>query len=67
MADEPARVLRFRYRNHRGVVADRRILPINIRFGQSEFHTGYQWFLCGQDLDRNAQRDFAVKDILEFL
>lgn len=59
---------RFTYRNHRNEVAERRVLPIRIWFGSTEWHPEPQWFLNACDLDKttgmiNLYRDFAMKDI----
>lgn len=36
-------------------------------YGESDYHKGLQWFIKAHDADKNAIRDFAVLDILEFL
>lgn len=52
----------IRYRNWRGEVSTRTITPITVWWGKSEYHEGEQWFLRAYDHDRNAKRDFAMKD-----
>ena len=68
---EGAPVLRFRYRNHRGQVGERAVLiaPLmpSMWFGSTEFHPEPQWLLHAYDLDKTAYRDYAVRDILEWL
>ena len=59
--------LRFKYKNWQGVKGIRNVKPTKIWYGETEFHKGKQWFLKAQDLDRNAERDFALKDIIKFL
>lgn len=59
--------LRFRYRNWEGKVADRSVRPKRIFFGKSEWHPDPQFMLLAHDLDRDAERCFALQDILEFL
>jgi hypothetical protein len=56
----------FRYRNWRGEVADRRVIPERVAFATSQWHPGpAQWFLVARDLDRDgAVRHFAMADIL---
>jgi predicted DNA-binding transcriptional regulator YafY len=54
----------IRYRNHRGEIADRRILPRSLRFGASQWHPGQQWLLEATDLDKGQDRTFAMQDIL---
>ncbi len=62
------RAVRIRYRNRRGQVADRNILPERFYFGSTEFHDGQQWFMEAIDLDRPGEyrRTFAMKDIQEW-
>lgn len=58
----------IRYRNHRGEVAFRHIVPLLIRFAATEWHPEPQWLLIANDLDKGgARRDFAVRDILEWI
>jgi len=59
-------VVTIRYTNYRGETADRQIVPIRIRFGSSEWHPEEQWLLDAFDLDRNADRSFALKDVLQW-
>lgn len=62
----PERVVVIRYTNYRGETAFRRIVPIAIRFGSTQWHPSPQWLLDAFDLDRAAERSFAVKDVLEW-
>lgn len=55
--------LKFHYRNHEGNLATRRVKPIRIWHGKSPWHKGRQWFLRGYDLDRDAERDYALEDV----
>lgn len=48
------------YTNYKGETAKRRLVPVNIFYGTSEFHEGEQWFIRGWCLDRQAFRDFAL-------
>lgn len=59
-------VVNIRYTNHRGETATRRILPHRIRFDSTEWHPERQWLLDAFDLDRQAERSFAMQDILEW-
>jgi predicted DNA-binding transcriptional regulator YafY len=58
-----AREITFRYRNWRGDVATRRVLPQRIWFGESKWHSGSQWFLEAIDVEKGEPRDFALIDI----
>jgi predicted DNA-binding transcriptional regulator YafY len=61
--NSPSRELHFEYVNWRGERSTRRILPIEIWFGITDWHPNAQWFLKGQDLDKHEVRDFALRDI----
>lgn len=51
------------YTNYKGVTGTRRIVPIEINFGHNEWHTEDQWLMRALDIDKNAERTFALKDI----
>lgn len=53
----------FTYRNYRGKVEVRRVVPRGIRFGTSEWHPEPQWLLRAFDLDRQAEREFAMREM----
>lgn len=53
----------FEYTNHRGVTATRRVVPIKIWFGSNIYHVSPQWILKARDVERNLERDFAMRDI----
>lgn len=55
------------YTNHRGETAYRRIIPRSIAFGTSPWHSEPQWLLKAFDVDKQAERDFAMLDIKEWL
>lgn len=63
---EEAEVVYIRYRNHRGVTAWRRIIPVEIGYHATAWHGEPQWILRALDLDKDADRDFAMKDVLEW-
>jgi predicted DNA-binding transcriptional regulator YafY len=51
------------YTNWKGERRDRRVMPLTLWFGVSEFHNEPQWFIRAMDLERNAMRDFALATI----
>ncbi len=51
------------YTNWRDVTALRRIIPIEVFFGATEWHRQEQWFLRAYDVDKDVERSFAIKDI----
>lgn len=59
-AGEP---LTFAYRNWRGEVGTRHVRPISVRYGSTEWHPEPQWLLLAHDLDKDAEREFAMRDI----
>lgn len=50
------------YRNYRGEVSERTITPKNIWFGATEWHPEPQWLLTAYDHDKQADRDFSLRD-----
>lgn len=56
----------FQYRNYRGEVSKRRVVPLRFRFGSSEYHKTAQWLMVAHDIDKGAEREFAMNDILQF-
>lgn len=63
-----AQVITVRYRNYRGEVAVRRIVPTGkMWFGSTEYHPTEQWLMQVWDYERGAYRDYALCDILEFM
>ena len=58
--------LRFLYRNHRGETAWRWVAPRLVRWGTAEHHPETQWLLEGIDLDKRADRTFALKDVRQW-
>ena len=60
---EENKIVVINYTNWKGVTALRRIIPKKIFFGSTEWHKEEQWLLEAFDVDKNADRSFAVKDI----
>jgi hypothetical protein len=58
--------LKIRYKNHRGEIAMRRILPLPIpprkMDDDSPIHPG-KWVIEVWDLDKDAQRSYCLEDI----
>jgi len=63
MQSNPIKVL---YTNYRGETAVRTIVPINFYFGKTEYHPEEQWLIRLWDVDRNAERIYALKEITEW-
>lgn len=58
--------LRFRYCNYKGETSWRNVVPIEISFKKTDYHDEEQWIMRALDVDRNVEREFAMKDIWEF-
>lgn len=63
---EAERGVHVLYRNWRGEVGWREIVPGSIYWGHSEWHPEDQWLLRAWDRGKSATRDFAVADILHW-
>ena len=65
MVDE---LLKFRYKNWKGKVSNRSVIPVEMIFTISNYHgEEKQWFLRAVDTEKNQERMFLLKDIQEFL
>jgi len=56
----------FTYKNHRGETSVRLVRPIMIAFGSTDFHPKPQWLLYGWDLQKEAERTYAMADIKDW-
>ncbi len=57
--------IRFKYTNWKGETGIRTVKPIKLWFGTTEFHKGHHWFLKAFDVDKQAERDYAIEDIIK--
>ena len=60
-------VVTILYTNYRGKTGYRKIQPEKIWFGATDWHPKEQWLLDAYDLEKEASRNFAMKDIKEWL
>ena len=51
------------YTNYKGKTGIRTIVPKSIEFSSNEWHTEPQWLMTAYDLEKEADRTFALKDI----
>ena len=51
------------YTNYRGETSIRKIIPLKIWFGKTDWHKEEQWLLDAIDVEKNVERSFALKDI----
>jgi len=59
--------IEIKYKNWKGKTSNRIIIPIKLWYGMSKFHEDKQWFLRAYDVNKLDKREFAVKDILEYI
>lgn len=57
----------FFYKNYKGKSAYRKVLNPRVWFGTTIYHPDPQWFLTAYDTEKDDIRDFAIKDIIEFI
>lgn len=63
---KPNNFVRFKYKNHRGETRIRSAIVIYFQLGVTPYHGEEpQFFLHAFDIEKNAPRSFAVKDISE--
>lgn len=58
--------IKVRYTNYRGEMAVRTIVPISFYFGSTEYHKEEQWLVKLWDVERDAERIYALKEITEW-
>lgn len=64
MLDKDTREVWFTYTNWRGETSERKVLPLSIWFGSTEWHPEEQWFIRGTDVEKGEERDFALTDMV---
>jgi hypothetical protein len=55
--------VRILYTNWRGETGWRTIVPLRLDFCSTEWHPDMQWVLQAVDVEKRAERSFAMKDI----
>ena len=55
------------YKNWRGEITVRRIVPLEIYLGSTEYHKEEQWLLRVWDIDKEDYRIYALKKVLEWI
>ena len=64
---EKKQAVKILYTNWKGETKYRNIIPINVEFKSTEWHKEEQWILNAFDIDKQANRGFAIKDIKEWI
>lgn len=60
---DPRELVRIEYTNHKGTRSWRHIRPIEMVFGSTQWHPRAQWLLRAWDVDKQAERTFAMSDV----
>ena len=63
---DPQHEIKMLYTNHRGETSIRRLVPQRVWFGKTEWHPEEQWLLEAFDLDRNAIRNYVLREVRAF-
>lgn len=63
----PSKIVTIEYKNWKCEVGIRKILPSHLWFGKTEYHPEKQWLINAMDVDKRADRDFALNDIVKFI
>ncbi len=64
VSEADGKPLAFGYTNHRGEYSVRITYPRRMWWGETKWHREEQWLVTAWDVGRNAERDFAFKDIV---
>jgi len=59
--------LKVKYKNWKGEIGIRNIIPQNIYYSSTEYHKEDQWLMNVWDVEKDAPRTYAMMDILEFI
>lgn len=62
MTDSPSKQTSFFYKNYRGELSVRTVTPVEFYWGSTEYHPEPQWIMKAIDHEKNAVRDFALRD-----
>lgn len=54
--------IHMKYTNHQGKTSNRRVVPLDFFYGTTAWHSNEQWFMHAFDLDKQAERSFALID-----
>jgi len=57
------KLVKILYTNYRNETAVRSIIPIKIWFGKTDWHPKEQWLLDAYDIEKQANRSFALIDV----
>ncbi len=64
---DASKAIPVRYKNWKGEVAVRNIIPLSVFYGSNDFHKDVQWLMKVWDMEKQDYRTYALKDILEWI
>lgn len=59
--------IKVKYKNWQENISIRTIIPQSIYYGHTDFHKNDQWLMDVWDVEKDAQRTYAMLDIMEFI
>jgi len=59
--------IKVKYKNWKGEISIRTIVPVFIYYSHTDFHKEDQWLMDVWDVDKDAERTYAMQDIIEFI
>ena len=60
-------MVKVEYKNWKGETGIRSIIPLNIFYGNTEYHKEEQWLMKVWDLDKKDYRTYALRDVLKWI
>jgi len=60
-------MVKVEYKNWKGETGIRFIIPLNIFYGNTEYHKEEQWLMKVWDLDKKDYRTYALRDVLKWI
>lgn len=60
-------IAQVKYKNWKGEIGIRHIIPLEILYGSTEYHKEEQWLMKAWDLDKKDYRTYALRDVLEWI
>lgn len=58
--------IQFSYKNYKGEISQRRVLPAKVEFGLAPGQSQAEWLLWGTDLEKKETRAFVLNHIVSF-
>jgi len=68
MQTQPVEIpLKVKYKNWKGEIGIRTIIPLKVHYGKTDYHKTEQWLIDVFDVEKDALRTYAMMDIIEFI